>query len=71
MESINNLMNNKKNDIFFNNAKFHSDYKYELLNNNEILRVFCKDAQGKRGHIVDYEIENGKICDKIEWFYNI
>jgi len=43
-----------KNEIFFGNAKFHGDYKYEWNEKKRILIIYCK-----RSNL------DGKIYEKV------
>jgi hypothetical protein len=64
--TIHDLRLNRANNIFFGNAKFHGDYKYDVDSQSRVLTVFCKDSQGRNGRQVKYEFdETGKIGDKL------
>lgn len=63
--TITELKNNYNNKIFFGNARFHGDYKYDINSKDKILTVYCKGFENAK-RIVKYRIEDdGTIGDAI------
>jgi hypothetical protein len=54
-----------KNEVFFNNAYFHGDYKYEWNEDKKILKVYCKRGNIFKNLLATYIGEKTSLDDQV------